>query len=318
MSMRYRKLGKWGIKVSELSLGAWTTYGDSVKDQDNVRNIVRLAYENGINFFDNADIYARGLGEELMSKPLAEFPRHTLVMSTKVFWPMSDDINDRGLSRKHILDSIGKSLKRMGTDYVDLYFAHRHDPEVPMEEIVSTMSMLIDRGWVLYWGTSEWPAARIAEAYQVAKAGGWHPPAVEQPQYSMLSRERVEKDILPETQAAGMGLVVWSPLAQGMLTGRYDQGIPEGSRFERLPQFASRYNTEVNRQKVIALKAVADDLGLSRTQLALAWTLRQKGVSSAITGASRPEQLQESLGAAGVDLSLEVLQRIEAILNPPA
>lgn len=318
MPMRYRKLGQWGIKVSEISLGAWTTYGDAVQDFQTIREIVRLAYESGVNFFDNADVYAKGQGEELMSRALADFPRHTLVMSTKVFWPMSDDVNDKGLSRKHILDAIGKSLKRMGTDYVDLYFCHRYDPEVTMEELVPTMSALIDRGWVLYWGTSEWPAARIAEAVSFARAHGFHPPVVEQPQYSMLYRERVEKEILPEAAKAGMGLVVWSPLAQGMLTGRYDQGIPEGSRFERYPQFASRYMTEESRQKVLALREVAGDLGLTRAQLALAWVLRQKGVSSAITGASSPKQLQESLGAAGVDLTPDVVERIERILNPHA
>ncbi|WP_027894222.1 aldo/keto reductase family protein [Calidithermus chliarophilus] len=314
--MRYRKLGKWGIKVSEISLGAWTTYGDAVKDSKAIKQIVKLAYDGGVNFFDNADAYARGLGEEMMSQALADFPRHTLVLSTKLFWPMSDDVNDRGLSRKHIHESIGRSLKRMGTDYVDLYFCHRHDPETPMEEIVSSMSSLVDRGLILYWGTSEWPAARIVEAVQVAKAGGWHPPVVEQPQYSMLARDRFEKEILPETERYGMGAVVWSPLAQGMLTGRYDKGIPKGSRFERYPQFASRFVTEENRKKVKALKKVADSLGLTRTQLALAWVLRHKGVSSAITGATKPEQIEESLGAAGVDLPPEAVEKIEGILNP--
>lgn len=316
MAMRYRKLGKWGIKVSEISLGAWTTYGDAVKDLKTIKQIVKLAYDGGVNFFDNADAYAKGQGEEMMSKALADFPRHTLVLSTKLFWPMSDDVNDRGLSRKHIHESIYRSLKRMGTDYVDLYFCHRYDPETPMEEIVSSMSNLIDRGLILYWGTSEWPAARIVEAMQVARAGGWHPPVVEQPQYSMLAHDRFEKEILPELERYGMGAVVWSPLAQGMLTGRYDKGIPKGSRFERYPQFANRFLTEENRKKVKALKKVADSLGLSRTQLALAWVLRHKGVSSAITGATKPEQIQESLGAAGVDLPPEALEQIEGILNP--
>lgn len=316
MPMRYRKLGQWGIKVSEISLGAWTTYGDAVKDQEKVRDIVRIAYNSGVNFFDNADAYARGQGEELMSKALSEFPRHTLVMSTKLFWPMSDDVNDRGLSRKHILESIGQSLKRMNTDYIDLYFCHRYDPEVSMEELVPTMSSLIDRGLILYWGTSEWPAVRIVEAVNFARANNFHPPVVEQPQYSMLYRERVEKEILPETEKAGMGMVVWSPLGQGMLTGRYDKGIPEGSRFERYPQFSSRYMTEENAKKVKSLKKISDGLGLTRTQLALAWVLRQKGVSSAITGATKPEQLQESLGAGGVDLPQDAVEKIEKVLNP--
>ncbi|WP_298631006.1 aldo/keto reductase, partial [uncultured Thermus sp.] len=241
--MRYRKLGKWGLKVSEISLGAWVTFGDVVKDKETIREIVRIAYEGGINFFDNADVYARGLAEEVMGEVLSEFPRHTLVLSTKAYWPMSEDPNDRGLSRKHLLESITQSLKRLGTDYVDLFFAHRYDPEVPMEEIVYAMHTIVEKGYALYWGTSEWPAARIAEAVTFARENGLHPPVVEQPQYSMLYRERVEGEILPEAQRFGMGLVVWSPLAMGMLTGRYDEGIPPESRFARYPQFAERFLT---------------------------------------------------------------------------
>ncbi|MCS7058370.1 MAG: aldo/keto reductase family protein [Meiothermus sp.] len=314
--MRYRKLGQWGLKVSEISLGAWVTYGDAVKDLERVKEITRIAYEGGVNFFDNADVYAKGLAEELMTKALLEqFPRHELVLSSKVFWPTSDDANGRGLSRKHVRESLERSLKRMGTDYLDLYFCHRYDPEVPMEEIVTTMSNLVDRGLVLYWGTSEWPAARIVEAVQFARANGLHPPAVEQPQYSMLYRERVEKEILPETERFGLGVVVWSPLAMGMLTGRYDEGVPKDSRFERYPQFGERFLTEENVRKVRELKEVAEEVGLTRAQLALAWVLRQKGVTSAITGATRPEQIRESLGAAGVDLPPEVVERIDQILG---
>ncbi|RMH57816.1 MAG: aldo/keto reductase [Deinococcus-Thermus bacterium] len=314
--MRYRKLGQWGLKVSEISLGAWVTYGDAVKDLERIKEITRIAYEGGVNFFDNADVYAKGLAEELMTKALLEqFPRHELVLSSKVFWPTSEDANGRGLSRKHVRESLERSLKRMGTDYLDLYFCHRYDPEVPMEEIVTTMSNLVDRGLVLYWGTSEWPAARIVEAVQFARANGLHPPAVEQPQYSMLYRERVEQEILPETERFGLGVVVWSPLAMGMLTGRYDEGIPKDSRFERYPQFASRFLNEENVKKVKELKKVAEEVGLTRTQLALAWVLRQKGVTSAITGATQPEQIKESLGAAGVDLPPEVVERIDQILG---
>ncbi len=316
MPMRYRKLGQWGLKVSEISLGAWVTYGDSVGDLAKIKQITRIAYEGGVNFFDNADVYAKGLAEELMSKALLDqFPRHELVLSSKVFWPTGNDANGRGLSRKHIWESIDRSLKRMGTEYLDLYFCHRWDPEVPMEEIVSSMSSLVDRGKVLYWGSSEWPAARIAEAVNFARANGLHPPVVEQPQYSMLYRERVEQEILPETERFGLGMVVWSPLAMGMLTGRYDKGIPKDSRFERYPQFGERMLTEENVKRVKALKRVASELGLSRTQLALAWVLRQKGVSSAITGATRPEQLEESLGAAGLDLPQEALAQIDKILG---
>lgn len=213
--MRYRKLGKWGLKVSEISLGAWVTFGDVVKDKETVREIVGIAYEGGVNFFDNADVYAKGLAEEIMGEILQEFPRHTLVLSTKAYWPMSEDPNDRGLSRKHLLESITKSLKRLKTDYVDIFFAHRFDPEVPMEEIVYAMHTIVEKGYALYWGTSEWPAARIAEAVTFAKENGLHPPVVEQPQYSMLYRERVENEILPEAERFGMGLVVWSPWPRG-------------------------------------------------------------------------------------------------------
>lgn len=187
-----------------------------------------------------------------------------------------------------------------------------------MEEIVYAMHTIVEKGYALYWGTSEWPAARIAEAVTFAKENGLHPPVVEQPQYSMLYRERVENEILPEAERFGMGLVVWSPLAQGMLTGKYDEGIPEGSRFARYDQFRERYLTEENRRKVLKLKAVADELGLTRTQLALAWVLRLPGISSAITGATRPEQIRENLGAAGVDLPQEALEKIEAILRGEA
>ena len=210
-----------------------------------------------------------------------------------------------------MLESITKSLRRLKTDYVDLFFAHRYDPEVPMEEIVSAMHS----GEGVRPLLGHLGVARIAEAVAFAKANGLHPPVVEQPQYSMLYRERVENEILPEAERSGMGLVVWSPLAMGMLTGRYDQGIPEESRFARYPQFAERFLTEENRKKVLKLKEVADELGLTRTQLALAWVLRLPGISSAITGATRPEQIRESLEAAGVDLPKEALDKIEAILQ---
>ncbi len=225
-AMRYRKLGKWGLKVSEISLGAWVTFGDAVKDKETVREIVKIAYEGGVNFFDNADVYAKGLAEEIMGEVLKEFPRHTLVLSTKAYWPMSEDPNDRGLSRKHLLESLTKSLKRLKTDYVDIFFAHRYDPEVPMEEIVYAMHTLVEKGYALYWGTSEWPAARIAEAVAFAKENGLHPPVVEQPQYSMLYRERVEGEILPEAERFGMGLVVWSPWPRGCSRANTTRAFP--------------------------------------------------------------------------------------------
>ncbi|PYE52877.1 aldo/keto reductase family protein [Deinococcus yavapaiensis] len=312
--MEYRNLGKSGLKVSEISLGGWVTFGHNVNDESMVRDIVLKAYESGVNFFDQADVYARGRSEELMGAVLRELPRHTLVISSKVFWPMSDDVNDRGLSRKHVLESIDKSLKRLGTDYLDIYFAHRYDENVPMEEIVMAFDHVVRSGRAMYWGTSMWPAARIAEAVEFAKAHGLYAPVTEQPEYSMLRRERVEKEILTYTHRAGVGLVVWSPLAMGMLTGKYDEGMPEGSRLTDNENWGKNFVTEENRQRVKTLKTIADELGITRAQLALAWVLRQPGVSSAITGATKVQQIEETVGASGVKLTDDVAARIDEIL----
>ncbi len=312
--MEYRNLGKSGLKVSEVALGGWETYGVNVNENQMVRDIVLKAYEEGVNYFDEADVYARGKSEELMGQVLAELPRQNLVIASKVFWPMSDNVNDRGLSRKHILESIRGTLKRLGTDYLNIYFAHRYDPEVPMEEIVMAFDQVIRNGQSLYWGTSMWPAARIAQAVEFAKAHGLHAPVVEQPEYSMIRRERVEKEILPYTESAGVGLVVWSPLAEGLLTGKYDDGKPTGARLSEKSN--KNLLSEDNLQKVRDLKPVADDLGLTRAQLALAWILRQKGVSSVITGATKVSQIEDTVKAAGVNLSDDIVSKIEDILSP--
>ncbi|MBS3967287.1 MAG: aldo/keto reductase [Truepera sp.] len=318
--MQYRRLGNTGMKVSIVSLGAWITYGGSMQDQAIITRITERALEHGINFFDNADAYARGEGERVMARAYRDIgiERHHLVLSSKVYWPMSDnDVNDRGLSRKHVLESIDRSLQRMQTDYLDIYFAHRYDPETPLEEVVEAFSDVVRSGRAHYWGTSEWSAAQLAEAHALAKGSGLVAPVVEQPQYSMLARERVEREILPTTTAKGIGLVVWSPLAQGMLTGKYDDGVPADSRFAR-EQFGRHFLTEENRAKVKALKGVADELGITRSQLALAWVLRQPGVSSVITGATSLEQLNDNAKAAEVVLTPAVIERIDAILagNP--
>jgi len=313
--MEYRNLGRSGLKVSEIALGGWVTFGHSVNDDQMVRDIVLKAYESGVNFFDQADVYARGKSEEMMGAVLRELPRHTLVISSKVYWPMSDDVNDRGLSRKHVLESIDATLKRLGTDYLDIYFAHRYDPTVPMDEIVRAFDHVVRTGRAMYWGTSEWPAARIAEAVEYAKANGLYAPVTEQPQYSMLYRERVEKEILPYTETAGVGLVVWSPLAMGMLTGKYDEGFPEGARLTDNENWAKNYANEENRQRVKNLKTIADELGITRSQLALAWALRQKGVSSVITGATKVQQVEDNVKASGVKLSDDVSARIDEILK---
>lgn len=313
--MQYRRLGNSGMKVSTISLGGWINYGEGKVARDTARQVVEKAYDEGINFFDLADIYGNGGAEEQMGTILREFPRHTLVVSTKLFWPMSDDVNDRGLSRKHIMESIERSLTRLRMDYVDLYFCHRPDPETPILETARAMDDLIHRGKVLYWGTSEWSGEQIREAWDLCERHGLYPPQAEQPQYSMLRRQRVEDEILPVTEPRGVGLVVWSPLAMGMLTGKYDEGVPEDSRFGREQWAADRFMTEENVARVRRLKPIADSLGISRAQLALAWTLRQPGVSSAIIGATRPEQVADNVAAAEVALREDVIAEIEAILT---
>jgi voltage-dependent potassium channel beta subunit len=314
--MNYRRLGNSGLKVSELSLGGWTTFGNLVKDQQVTREIIIKAYESGINFFDIADIYAHGESERMMGKVLAEFPRHTLVISSKVFWPMSDDINDRGLSRKHIMESIDKSLKRIGTDYLDMYFCHRWDEETPVEETVRAMDDLIHQGKVLYWGTSEWSADQIQQAVDVARQYNLYPPQVEQPQYNLLVRRRFEQEIMPKAQQLGMGLVTWSPLASGLLTGKYDNAVPEDSRLAQIDWLRESVLKEERLEKVRRFKPLADELGVSRSELAIAWVLRQPAVSSVITGATRVEQLESNLRAANLKLDDEILARLDAIFSP--
>ncbi len=314
--MHYRRLGNTGMKVSSVSLGAWTTFGGSVEDKKLVQSIVEKALEHGVNFFDNADVYEKGRAESYLGEvfEVIKPPRHHLVLSSKVFWPMTDNVNDRGLSRKHVLESIDMSLERMRTDYVDIYFAHRHDPETPMEEIVEAFTDVVRSGRAHYWGTSQWSGAQIAEAHAYAKASGLVAPVTEQPEYSMLWRTRVESEILPVTEPKGIGLVVWSPLAMGMLTGKYDKGVPAGSRFQN-EGFAKKFLTDENIARVKKLKKIADGLGLTRAQLAVAWVLRQPGVSSAIVGATKVSQLDDTVKAAEVLLDEGVLEQIEKALK---
>ncbi len=313
--MQYRRLGNAGMKVSAVALGGWINYGEGKVPSDEARRVVETAYEHGINFFDLADIYGNGKAEEQMGQILREFPRHRLVISTKVFWPMSDDINDRGLSRKHIMESIDKSLQRLGTDYVDIYFCHRADPETPVLETARAMDDLIRQGKVHYWGTSEWTGAQLAEASELCERYNLHRPQTEQPQYSMLYRERVEDEILPVAAPRGIGLVVWSPLAMGMLTGKYDEGVPDDSRFSREPWARERFITEENSAKVRRLAPIAEGLGISRSQLALAWVLRWPGVSSVITGATKAAQVVENVKAAEVTLTPDIVAEIDEILG---
>ncbi len=315
--MTYNPLGRCGMKVSRLSLGGWLTYGGSVAEQQEVDAIIRRAFEAGINFFDIADAYAKGEAEIVMGKVLADFPRHELVISSKLFWPQSDCPNDRGLSRKHIMESVEKSLKRIGTDYLDLYFCHRYDAETPVEETVRAMDDLVHQGKVLYWGTSEWTGAQLREANELAQSHNLYRPQVEQPQYSLLVRDVVEQDVAPAAESYGMGLVVWSPLASGLLTGKYDDGVPDGSRLSRLDWLRDMVRTDESLARVRQFKQVADAAGCSRTQLALAWTAAQPGISSVITGASSVDQLEHNLGALNVEITDDIRTQLNEIFTLP-
>ncbi len=316
--MRYRRLGHAsGLKVSEIAYGAWVTFGNQLGEKE-ARELIHRAFDLGVNFFDNADVYAKGQAEILMGKAIQGLPREALVISSKVFWPTMPGPNGRGLSRKHIMESIHASLKRLGVEYLDIYYCHRFDPDTPLEEVVYTMDTLIRQGKILYWGTSEWTAAQITRAWAIARENHWAPPVVEQPQYNMFHRRRVEVDLVPVARDLGIGLTTWSPLFYGILTGKYNEGIPEGSRasLENMAWMRD-YITPERIAKVRALTEVANELGISTAQLAIAWLLRVPEVSAVITGATKVYQLEENIAAAeAVDkLTDEVLERIEQILD---
>jgi len=315
--MHYRRLGRSGLKVSEISLGSWVTFGTQV-DEKKAVSLLQAAYEHGINYFDNADIYADGKAEIIMGQAIKDLPRTELVLSSKVFWPTSTGPNGRGLSRKHVMESVHASLKRMNVDYLDLYFCHRYDPDTPIEEVVRTMNILIQQGKILYWGTSEWEASQVARAYGIARQYNLIPPTMDQPQYNLLHRKRVEDQLMPLSRELGIGLTTFSPLAYGILTGKYNEGIPEGSRasLENYGWVRDRITPE-RIERVKKLQAIAKDLGVTSGQLAIAWILRRKEVSTVITGASHPEQLDENLGAAEIvdKLDNDLLERIDAAVE---
>ncbi len=315
--MHYRRLGRSGLKVSEISLGSWVTFGNQL-DEQRAADILHAAYDQGVNFFDNADAYANGVAETAMGKAIKDLPREALVISSKVFWPTMPGINGRGLSRKHVTESVHASLKRLQLDYVDLYFCHRFDPDTPVEEVVWTMTNLVQQGKVLYWGTSEWTAAQIMQAIAVARQYNLIPPSMEQPQYNLLHRKRVEDELSPVCKEFGIGLTTWSPLYYGILSGKYNAGVPEGSRASLSDYGWIRDRITPERLAIVRqLTTLAQELGITTAQLAIAWLLRRKEVSSVITGATRAEQLDENLAAAeAVDkLTDEVLEKIEAILG---
>lgn len=312
--MKYRKLGRSGLKVSEISLGSWMTYGGYVDDDRSVRSIEQ-AYELGVNFFDTANVYERGEAERVMGKALAAYPRESYVLATKVFWPMGDGPNDRGLSRKHIMEQCHASLKRLSTDYVDIYYCHRYDPETPLEETLRALDDLVRSGKVLYVGVSEWTAAQMAEALGLADKYLLDRIVVNQPVYNMFNRY-IEKEIIPLGLAKGIGQVVFSPLAQGILTGKYRRGqaIPADSRAAS----KSWTETQLDESKLIKvekLESIAAELGIKLSQLALAWILRQENVASALVGASRPEQVVENCASSDIVLSQDTLEAIERILQ---
>ncbi len=321
--MEYRYLGSSGLKVSALSYGAWVTFGSQI-GTDGAYECMRIAYDAGVNFFDNAEVYAGGKAEVIMGKVFARagWKRSDLVVSTKIFWG-GNGPNDLGLSRKHILEGTDAALERLGLDYVDLIYCHRPDPDTPIEETVRAMSHVIDRGQAFYWGTSEWAADQILEAYHIARRERLIPPTMEQPQYNMFHRDRVEKEYARLYREIGLGTTTWSPLASGLLTGKYNQGIPEDTRVS-LPDYQwlreQRFESEEARrdlEKVKGLQPIAEELGLSLPRMALAWCLKNPNVSTVITGASKPEQVVENMKA--IDdvgkLTAEVMEKIEGVLG---
>ncbi len=317
--MEYRKLGKSGLQVSELSFGSWITFGNQVEEKT-AAECLSYAYENGVNFFDNAEVYASGKSEEVMGKLIQDmgWKRDTYIVSSKVFWG-GELPTQRGLHRKHLVEACHAALKRLRVDYLDLYFCHRPDKNTPMEETVWTMHNLIQQGKILYWGTSEWSAQEIQEAFMVARQHNLIPPTMEQPQYNMFVRKKVEAEFKKLLEEYGYGTTIWSPLASGVLTGKYNDGIPEGSRLTRseLSWVKDKMLTESNIEKVRSLTTLTNELGMSLAHMALAWCLKNKNVSTVITGATKLSQLKENLKAAEMQelLNEEVMDKIEAILQ---
>jgi len=315
--MNYRRLGKSGVKVSEISLGSWLTYGGSV-GASQAESVIDKAYELGVNFFDTANVYMRGAAEEIVGRALSKYPRDSYVLATKSYFPMGDGPNDRGLSRKHIMEQCNASLKRLGVDYIDLYQCHRYDPETPLEETLRALDDLITQGKVLYVGVSEWSAVQIADAVHLSRELNLDRIVSNQPQYNMLHRY-IEKDVIPVSEREGIGQVVFSPLAQGVLTGKYQPGSkpPEGSRATdpNSNMWMDPLLQDEVLTKVQKIGAIAERNGITLATLALAWVLRLDNISSCIIGASRPEQVVENVKAAGVKLSDSDLAEIESILN---
>ena len=323
--MEYRHLGKSGLKVSALSFGAWVTFGTQF-GVDEALEIMTAAYDAGVNFFDNAEVYAHGQAETIMGEALqkAGWRRDSYVVSSKVYWGALSDPKPTQvyLNRKHIVEACHQAMARLQVDYLDLYYCHRPDPNTPMEEVVRAMTELIQQGKVFYWGTSEWSAQQLMEAYSTARQYNLIPPTMEQPQYNMFHRHTVEVEYARLYDAIGLGTTIWSPLASGLLTGKYNDGIPEDSRlnlegYEWLRQMFESGEWQQRRQIVRELTTVAQDLGISMAQLAIAWCLKNPNVSTVITGASRASQVVENMKAmAAVDkLTGDVIEKLETLLD---
>ncbi|MCB2224590.1 MAG: aldo/keto reductase [Actinobacteria bacterium] len=318
--MQYRRLGTAGIKVSTLSYGSWLTFGTRQAVEQSIE-CMSAAYEAGVNFFDNAEVYAAGKSEEVMGEALRQldWPRHSYMVSSKFFWGIHRDNPNAHftLNRKYLLEAIEASLERLGLEYVDLIFCHRADPDTPIEETVWAMSDIIDRGQALYWGTSEWSAAEIRAAWDIAERHSLRKPVVEQPEYNLFHRERVEQEYARLYEDIGLGLTIWSPLASGLLTGKYRDGIPEGSRGEQVEWLREKLTDPGANAKVAEFMAIADDIGCTPAQLAIAWAASNPNVSTVLLGASRVEQVQENLAAMEVlaELTAERKERIEAVFG---
>jgi voltage-dependent potassium channel beta subunit len=319
MDMQYRRLGRSGLKVSVLSFGSWVSFGPQLAG-DNARECLAAAYDAGINFFDNAEVYAAGRSESIMGEAIAQlaWPRHSYVVSSKFFWGIEGSVNTRNtLNRKYLLQAVDGSLRRLRLDFLDLIFCHRPDPETPVAETVWAMHDIIESGRALYWGTSEWSADAIREAWAVAERDHLHRPVMEQPQYNLTERTKVEEESAPLYDEIGLGLTTWSPLASGLLSGKYLDGIPAGSR-ATLPGYGwlrTQLTDPGASRRVRALKVIADELSVSLAQLSIAWCAANPHVSTVITGASRVEQIHENLGALDAlsRLTPDVLKRIDAI-----
>jgi voltage-dependent potassium channel beta subunit len=318
MEMSYRRLGRSGLKVSALSFGSWVSFGPQL-DVGRARDCLAAAYDAGVNFFDNAESYSAGESERIMGRAIAElgWPRGSFVITSKYFWGLGDPVNGRHtLNRKYLLEAIDPSLERLGLDHLDIVYCHRADPETPLEETVWTMSDIVASGRAHYWGTSEWSADEIRAAWSIAERHHLHKPVVEQPEYNLFNRRKVEREFARLYDDIGLGLTTWSPLASGLLTGKYVDGVPEGSR-ATLPGYdwlAAMVTDPDRNAKVRKLAAVADDLGCSLAQLSIAWCVRNPRVSTVITGASRVEQVHENLAALDVvdGLDDDVLARVDA------